>query len=85
MGRRLNEVGDELKMVPYKVVAKGDNVAVMAQGKEYTAPEISAMILQKLKKAAEDYLGQSVTEACLLYTSGLDFSCEHEVAVAEVL
>jgi molecular chaperone DnaK len=65
MGRRLNEVGDELKMVPYKVVAKGDNVAIVAQGKEYTAPEISAMILQKLKKAAEDYLGQSVTEAVI--------------------
>jgi molecular chaperone DnaK len=65
MGRRLNEVGDELKMVPYKVVAKGDNVAVLAQGKEYTAPEISAMILQKLKKAAEDYLGQSVSEAVI--------------------
>ncbi|WP_263381789.1 molecular chaperone DnaK [Granulicella arctica] len=65
MGRRLNEVGDEMKMVPYKVVAKGDNVGVMAQGKEYTAPEVSAMILQKLKKAAEDYLGQSVTEAVI--------------------
>src|SRR5246500_823136 len=65
MGRRLNEVGDEMKMVPYKVVSKGDNVAVVAQGKEYTAPEISAMILQKLKKAAEDYLGQSVTEAVI--------------------
>ncbi|HEY5055676.1 MAG TPA: molecular chaperone DnaK [Acidobacteriaceae bacterium] len=65
MGRRLNEVGDEMKMVPYKVVAKGDNVAVVAQGKEYTAPEVSAMILQKLKKAAEDYLGQSVTEAVI--------------------
>src|SRR5450755_2383278 len=65
MGRRLNEVGDELKMVPYKVVAKGDNIAVIAQSKEYTAPEISAMILQKLKKAAEDYLGQSVTEAVI--------------------
>jgi molecular chaperone DnaK len=65
MGRRMNEVGDELKMVPYKVVSKGDNVGVMAQGKEYTAPEISAMILQKLKKAAEDYLGQSVTEAVI--------------------
>ena len=65
MGRRLNEVGDEMKMVPYKVVAKGDNIGVMAQGKEYTAPEISAMILQKLKKAAEDYLGQSVTEAVI--------------------
>ncbi len=65
MGRRLNEVGDEMKMVPYKVVAKGDNVAVVAQGHEYTAPEVSAMILQKLKKAAEDYLGQSVTEAVI--------------------
>jgi molecular chaperone DnaK len=65
MGRRMNEVGSEMKMVPYKVVAKGDNVAVMAQGKEYTAPEVSAMILQKLKKAAEDYLGTSVTEAVI--------------------
>ena len=65
MGRRLNEVGDELKMVPYKVVAKGDNIAVVAQGKEYTAPEISAMILQKLKKAAEDYLGGAVTDAVI--------------------
>ncbi len=65
MGRRLNEVGDEMKMVPYKVVSKGDNIAVVAQGKEYTAPEVSAMILQKLKKAAEDYLGTSVTEAVI--------------------
>ncbi len=65
MGRRMNEVGDEMKMVPYKVVSKGDNVAVLAQGKEYTAPEVSAMILQKLKKAAEDYLGTSVTEAVI--------------------
>jgi len=65
MGRRMNEVGDELKMVPYKVVSKGDNVGVLAQGKEFTAPEVSAMILQKLKKAAEDYLGQSVTEAVI--------------------
>ena len=65
MGRRQNEVNDEMKMVPYKVVAKGDNVGVIAQGKEYTAPEVSAMILQKLKKAAEDYLGTSVTEAVI--------------------
>ena len=65
MGRRLNEVGDEMKMVPYKVVAEGDNVGVLAQGKEFSAPEVSAMILQKLKKAAEDYLGQSVTEAVI--------------------
>src|ERR1700742_1607055 len=65
MGRRMNEVGDELKMVPYKVVAKGDNIVVSAQGKEFTPPEISAMILQKLKKAAEDYLGEKVTEAVI--------------------
>jgi molecular chaperone DnaK len=65
MGRRFDEVNDEMKMVPYKVVKQGDHVAVVAQGKEYTAPEISAMILQKLKKAAEDYLGQSVTEAVI--------------------
>ena len=65
MGRRMNEVGDEMKMVPYKVVSKGDNVGVLAQGKEFTAPEVSAMILQKLKKAAEDYLGTSVTEAVI--------------------
>jgi len=65
MGRRMNEVGDELKMVPYKVLAKGDNIVISAQGKEYTPPEISAMILQKLKKAAEDYLGGAVTEAVI--------------------
>ncbi len=65
MGRRVNEVNEEMKMVPYKVVAQGDHIAVSAQGKEYTAPEISAMILQKLKKAAEDYLGTSVTEAVI--------------------
>ncbi len=65
MGRRYNEVSDEMKMVPYKVVQQGDHIAVEAQSKLYTAPEISAMILQKLKKAAEDYLGQSVSEAVI--------------------
>jgi molecular chaperone DnaK len=65
MGRRMNEVGDEMKMVPYKVIAKGDGIVIQAQGKDYTPPEISAMILQKLKKAAEDYLGTSVTEAVI--------------------
>jgi molecular chaperone DnaK len=65
MGRRYNEVNDEMKMVPYKVVQQGDHVAISAQGKEYTPPEISAMILQKLKKAAEDYLGTTVTEAVI--------------------
>jgi molecular chaperone DnaK len=65
MGRRFDEVNDEMKMVPYKVVRQGDHVAVLAQGKEHTPPQISAMILQKLKKAAEDYLGGTVTEAVI--------------------
>src|SRR6266436_2400025 len=65
MGRRYDEVNEEMKMVPYKVERDGDHVAVIAQGKKYTPPEISAMILQKLKKAAEDYLGEKVTEAVI--------------------
>jgi len=64
-GTRYDEVSEELTMVPYKVERDGDNVAVMAQGKKFTPPEISAMILQKLKKAAEDYLGEKVTEAVI--------------------
>ncbi|MGA9671784.1 MAG: molecular chaperone DnaK, partial [Terracidiphilus sp.] len=65
MGRRYNEVSDEMKMVPVKVLQQGDHVAVVAQGKEYTPPEISAMILQKLKKSAEAYLGETVKEAVI--------------------
>src|SRR3954453_13945014 len=65
MGRRFDEVNEEMKMVPYKVVRQGDHGAMLAQGQEYTPQQISAMILQKLKKAAEDYLGQSVTEAVI--------------------
>jgi len=65
MGRRYNEVSDEMKMVPFKVIQQGDHVGVIAQGKEYTPPEISAMILQKLKKSAEAYLGETVTEAVI--------------------
>src|ERR1700761_8679694 len=65
MGRRYDEVSEEIKMVPYKVVKSGDHVAVLAQGKEHTPPQISALILQKLKKAAEDYLGEKVTEAVI--------------------
>jgi molecular chaperone DnaK len=65
MGRRYNEVAEELKMVPYKVERDGDNVVIVAQGKKYTPPQISAMILQKLKKAAEDYLGEQVNEAVI--------------------
>ena len=58
MGRRMNEVTEEIKKVPYKVV-EGPNglVAVEIAGKRYTPPEISAMILQKMKQTAEDYLG----------------------------
>jgi molecular chaperone DnaK len=65
MGRRYDEVTEETKMVPYKVVRQGDHVAVEAQGKEYTPPEISAMILRKLKDAAEDFLGEKVKEAVI--------------------
>jgi molecular chaperone DnaK len=65
MGRRYDEVSEEMKMVPFKVERDGDHVAVIAQGKKYTPPEISAMILQKLKKAAEDYLGEKVTDAVI--------------------
>src|ERR1700729_4053582 len=66
MGRRADEVTEEQKMVPYKVV-KGDNgdARVEIQGKKITPPEISAMILTKLKEAAEAYLGQKVTEAVI--------------------
>src|SRR5256712_10911867 len=66
MGRRFNEVQAEIKTVPYKVVAgpNGD-VRVMAQGKEYSPPEISAMILQKMKDAAEQYLGEKVIQAVI--------------------
>jgi molecular chaperone DnaK len=65
MGRRFEEVNEEMKMVPYKVVRDGDHVAIEIMGKKYTPPEISAMILQKLKKAAEDYLGEKITEAVI--------------------
>jgi molecular chaperone DnaK len=66
MGRSFEEVSEEMKMVPYKVV-KGDknDIKIEANGKQYSAPEISAMILQKLKKSAEAYLGESVTEAVI--------------------
>ncbi len=66
MGRRHDEVKNEEKMVSYKIVDRKDGViAVEAMGKNYTPPEISAMILQKLKKDAESYLGQTVTEAVI--------------------
>jgi len=66
MGRRHGEVSNEIKTVPYKVIkASNGDARVQAQGKEYSPPEISALILQKLKKAAEDYLGEKVSEAVI--------------------
>ncbi|MDR1534062.1 MAG: molecular chaperone DnaK [Planctomycetota bacterium] len=66
MGRRHSEVGSEEKMVPYKVAGGADElVKVEAFGKNYTPPEISAMILQYLKQCAEDYLGEKVDEAVI--------------------
>jgi molecular chaperone DnaK len=66
MGRRFDEVSEEMKMVPYKVV-KGDNgdVRIDISGKKQSPPEISAMILTKLKEAAESYLGEKVTQAVI--------------------
>jgi molecular chaperone DnaK len=66
MGRRHDEVTEEAKMVPYDL-ARADNgdVRVVANGKQYSPPEISAMILQKLKQAAEDYLGTKVEKAVI--------------------
>src|SRR5262247_2652954 len=66
MGRRFSEVGDEMKRVPYHVV-KGphDDARVEISGKVYSPPEISAMILTKLKNAAEDFLGEKVIKAVI--------------------
>ena len=66
MGENYSEVADEIKRVPYEV-GKADNgsVRVLVDGREYTPQEISAMILQKMKKTAEDYLGQTVDEAVI--------------------
>ncbi|HUQ88893.1 MAG TPA: molecular chaperone DnaK [Vicinamibacterales bacterium] len=66
MGRRFDEVSEEMKMVPYRVErASNGDVRVKAQDQELAPPQLSAMILQKLKQAAEDYLGQSVTKAVI--------------------
>ena len=66
MGRRFDEVNEEMKMVPYKAV-RGENAdaRVDISGKKYSPPEISAMILTKLKEAAESYLGEKVTQAVI--------------------
>jgi molecular chaperone DnaK len=66
MGRKFDEVNEEMKMVPYAVVrASNGDARVSAQGKEYSPPEISAMILQKLKQAAEEYLGFAISKAVI--------------------
>jgi molecular chaperone DnaK len=66
MGRKYDEVSEEMKMVPYQVVrASNGDARVHAAGKEYSPPEISAMILQKLKQAADEYLGEPVTKAVI--------------------
>jgi len=65
MGRRFSEVAEEIKQVPYKVESVNGDVRVSIKDKKYSPPEISAMILQKLKKAAEDYLGSEVKEAVI--------------------
>jgi molecular chaperone DnaK len=66
MGRYINEVHEEMKKVPYEVVA-GDNSSARVNtfDRQYSPPEISAMVLQKMKKTAEDYLGQEITEAVI--------------------
>src|SRR6185295_17577782 len=66
MGRHFDEVSDEMRMIPYEVErAENGDVRVNIDGKRYSPPEISAMVLQKLKQAAEDYLGEKVTEAVI--------------------
>src|SRR5262249_55271582 len=66
MGRKFDEVDEEMTIVPYEVVKGGnDDVRVKADGKEYAPPEISAMILQKLKTDAEAYLGETVSDAVI--------------------
>jgi molecular chaperone DnaK len=66
MGRRYNEVSEEMTLVPFKVAESPNGDAkVLAMGKEYTPPEISAKILQKLRKAAEEYLGETIVDAVI--------------------
>src|SRR2546423_13101561 len=66
MGRRFDEISEEKKQVPYQVKAAGNDVRIVAGGKEWSPPEISAMILQKLKQAAEDYLKPEKIEKAVI-------------------
>jgi molecular chaperone DnaK len=65
MGRKFSEVGEEMKMVPYKVKGKGADCVFEIKGKEVTPEEVGAQVLVKLKKVAENYLGHEVTEAVI--------------------
>ena len=65
MGRRFEEVSEEMQMVPYEVVSGDGGVRIVIEGKKYSPEEISAMVLQKLKSAAEDYLGEKVEKAVI--------------------
>jgi molecular chaperone DnaK len=66
MGRKFSEVAGEQQRIPYRIVASSNgDVWVETRGKKYSPPEVSAMVLQKLKQAAEDYLGESVTDAVI--------------------
>ena len=66
MGRRYDEIPEEIKIVPFKVVrGKNDDARIVAEGKEYPPPELSAMVLRKMREAAEDYLGEKVTKAVI--------------------
>ncbi|MDE7189425.1 MAG: molecular chaperone DnaK, partial [Muribaculaceae bacterium] len=74
MGENSGQVADEIKREPYKVVCQNDMPKVDIDGRDYTPQEISAMILQKMKKTAEDYLGQEVTEAVITVPAYFDDS-----------
>ncbi len=74
MGEKCGQVEDEIKRVPYKIVCQNDIPKVDIDGRDYTPQEISAMILQKMKKTAEDFLGQEVTEAVITVPAYFDDS-----------
>ncbi len=74
MGEKCDKVADEIKRVPYKVIDQNNMPKVDIDGRSYTPQEISAMVLQKMKKTAEDYLGQEVTEAVITVPAYFDDS-----------